>query len=203
MPRDDDASLALAVHTHEDGALDRLVGTFERSLFNYTQRLLLNAEDAQEVVQDTFVRAHGALTRQYSAERCRDLATRPWLFRIARNLALNKRRGKRFEVEEPLRPEHEESLRPLEEPVTVLHDLAKREELARLDRALALLPAPSRELVFLRFIEEMSYAEIASTVGGTEASLRGKVFRALRLLREALESDPAGAAGGPEVTHAM
>ena len=39
----------------------------------------------------------------------------------------------------------------------------------------------------LRFMEEMSYQEIVKTIGGSEASLRGKVFRSLKLLREALE----------------
>ncbi|MND00677.1 RNA polymerase sigma factor [compost metagenome] len=49
------------------------------------------------------------------------------------------------------------------------------------------LPLDARELIVLRFMEEMSYADIAKTVGTSEASLRGKVFRSLKLLREALE----------------
>jgi DNA-directed RNA polymerase specialized sigma24 family protein len=53
----------------------------------------------------------------------------------------------------------------------------------------------ARELIVLRFIEEMPYSEIARTVGSREAPLRGKVFRALKLLREALERKG--------VTHAM
>jgi RNA polymerase sigma-70 factor (ECF subfamily) len=64
-----------------------------------------------------------------------------------------------------------------------------------LQRAIALLPVDARELIVLRFMEEMSYAEIAKTIGTTEAALRGKVFRALRLLRDALEKKG--------VTHAM
>ena len=49
------------------------------------------------------------------------------------------------------------------------------------------LPVEARELIVLRFMEDMSYADIAKTIGATEASLRGKVFRSLRLLRDALE----------------
>ncbi|MEA2343393.1 MAG: Sigma-70, region 4, partial [Thermoanaerobaculia bacterium] len=52
---------------------------------------------------------------------------------------------------------------------------------------MALLPVDARELIVLRFMEEMSYAEIAKTVGSSEAALRGKVFRSLKLLRDALE----------------
>ena len=95
---------------------------------------------------------------------------------------------------------------PLEEParetrslpgadVAIICRLAHQQELERLDRAVARLPRESRDLVFLRFIEEMSYAEIAKTTGFGEASLRGKVFRSLKLLRKELEEE--------EMTHAV
>ena len=67
-------------------------------------------------------------------------------------------------------------------------DLERKQEIDLLKRAIALLPVEARELIVLRFMEDMSYADIAKTVGGTEAALRGKVFRSLRLLRDALES---------------
>ena len=57
---------------------------------------------------------------------------------------------------------------------------------------MALLPVDARELIVLRFMEEMSYAEIAKTVGQSEAALRGKVFRSLKLLRDALEKRGGG-----------
>ena len=184
--------LAIGVHRRQDGAFERMVERFEKPLFNYAQRLLQNMPDAQEVVQDTFLRAHRALTSQYSAERCTELQLRPWLFRITRNLSHNKRRGRRQEVERPMT----DALAGGDVPpsgsyfpdwqVPFLYRIEHREELERLDRAIASLPIESRELVALRFIEEMSYAEIAGTTGQTEASLRGKVFRALRLLRDVL-----------------
>ena len=185
--------LAIGVHRRQDGAFERMVERFEKPLFNYAQRLLQNSLDAQEVVQDTFLRAHRALTSQYSTERCVELQLRPWLFRITRNLSTNKRRGRRQELERPL-TEATESLAGAgasrsyfpDWQVPFLCRIEHREELERLDRAIASLPLESRELVALRFIEEMSYAEIAGTTGQTEASLRGKVFRALRQLRDVL-----------------
>jgi RNA polymerase sigma-70 factor (ECF subfamily) len=186
--------LALSVHRRLDGAFESMVGRFEKPLFNYAQRLLQNTLDAQEVVQDTFLRAHRALTAQYSSERCSALALRPWLFRITRNLSANKRRGRRQELERPL-PESLESGATAgrsyfpDWQVPFLCRIEHREELERLDRAIARLSLESRELVALRFIEEMSYGEIASTTGQTEASLRGKVFRALRQLRDVLSAE--------------
>jgi RNA polymerase sigma-70 factor (ECF subfamily) len=203
--------LALGVHGRLDGAFERMVERFEKPLFNYAQRLLQNALDAQEVVQDTFLRAHRALTVQYSSERCRALALKPWLFRITRNLCANKRRGRRQELERPMTDAlaNGETTGRTYFPdwqVPFLCRIEHREELERLDRAIARLPLESRELVALRFIEEMSYAEIASTTGQTEASLRGKVFRALRQLRDVLSAPGGGGAGdlpAQETSHAM
>ena len=65
--------LAMGVHRRQEGAFERMVERFERPLFNYAQRLLQNSLDAQEVVQDTFLRAHRALTSQYSTDRCATL----------------------------------------------------------------------------------------------------------------------------------
>jgi RNA polymerase sigma-70 factor, ECF subfamily len=190
--------LAVAVNRHESGAFERLVETYEPSLFRYAEKLLQNRDDAEEVVQDVFLRAHRALTRQYPEERCRALALRPWLFRIARNLAFNKRRGVGPKLEVPF-SEADEARRwhlgGLSAPGDGAARIERQQDVAQLEKAMAMLPAEQRELIVLRFMEEMSYSEIAQTVGGNEASLRGKVFRSLRMLREAL--------GAMEVTHAL
>ena len=181
--------LALAVHRREEGAFERMVGEFEQQLFNYVYRLIQNVHDAQEVVQDTFLRAHRALTRQYDESKCTALLVRPWLYRIARNLAMNKRRGLRARIEQPLPAEEHVGFKTAVRPPALLCSIETKEELERLDRALASLPVEARELVFLRFIEEMSYAEIAKTTGLGEAVLRGKVFRSLRQLRDTLATN--------------
>jgi RNA polymerase sigma-70 factor (ECF subfamily) len=177
--------LAVAVHRCEPGAFERLIDRFERPLFTYAHGILQNAFDAQEVVQDAMMRAHRALTHQYDEARCAALALRPWLFKTVRNLCLNKRRSKRSALEEPLESFHDGRLGPF------VHlegsELERKEEVELLRRAMALLPVDARELIVLRFMEEMSYAEIAKTVGQSEAALRGKVFRSLKLLRDALQ----------------
>ena len=178
-------NLAVAVHRSDPGAFERLIDRFEGPLYNYAHGILQNAFDAQEVVQDAMMRAHRALTRQYDEARCATLALRPWLFKTVRNLSLNKRRGKRSKLEQPLEEFDDGRMGPF------VHlegsDLERKQEIELLKRAIALLPVDARELILLRFMEEMSYGEIVKTIGGTEAALRGKVFRSLKLLREALE----------------
>jgi RNA polymerase sigma-70 factor (ECF subfamily) len=177
--------LAVAVHRCEPGAFERLIDRFEQPLFTYAHGILQNAFDAQEVVQDAMMRAHRALTRQYDETRCAALAVRPWLFKTVRNLCLNKRRSKRSALEEPLESFHDGRLGPFVQLEG--SELERKEEVELLRRAMALLPVDARELIVLRFMEEMSYAEIAKTVGSSEAALRGKVFRSLKLLRDALQ----------------
>ncbi|HEV7923006.1 MAG TPA: sigma-70 family RNA polymerase sigma factor [Thermoanaerobaculia bacterium] len=178
-------NLAVAVHRCEAGAFERLIDRFEQPLFTYAHGILQNAFDAQEVVQDAMMRAHRALTRQYDEARCAALALRPWLFRTVRNLSLNKRRSKRGSLEQPLDTYDDGRLGPFVSAQG--SDLEKKEEVELLRRAMSLLPCDARELIVLRFMEEMPYAEIARTVGTSEAALRGKVFRSLKMLRDALE----------------
>ncbi len=178
-------NLAIAVHRCEAGALERLIDRYEPALYSYAYGILQNAFDAQEVVQDAIIRAHKALTRQYDEGRAAALALRPWLFRITRNLCLNKRRSKSHQLEQPLESFDDGRIGPFVREHG--SELEKKQDAELLKRAMAVLPVEARELIVLRFMEDMSYADIAKTVGSTEASLRGKVFRSLKLLRDALE----------------
>jgi len=133
------------------------------------------------------------LSQRYDEERCAALALRPWLFRAVRNRCLNKRRSKGRSLERPLQEFDDGRIGPFVKAAG--SDFERQEEIKMLREAISGLPVEARELIVLRFIEEMPYAEIARTVGSREAPLRGKVFRALKLLREALERKG--------VTHAM
>lgn len=195
MSPGNDEGLALGVRQCTPGAFDRLVDRYEQSLFNYANRILGNAFDAQEVVQDAFLRAHDAITRKYDATRVAELALKPWLFRIVRNLSFNKRRGVSTKLDEPLTAFDDGRIGPLVPACSVSEGIEKREEREALDQAIASLPEESRELIVLRFMEEMTYAEMAGIVGQGEAALRGRVFRSLKMLREAL--------AGSEVHHEM
>jgi RNA polymerase sigma-70 factor, ECF subfamily len=179
-------NLAVAVHHLQPGAFERMIDRFEGPLFNYAHGILQNSFDAQEVVQDAMMRAHKALTKQYDAARCAALALRPWLFRTVRNLCLNKRRSKRSTLEQPLHEFDDSRIGPFVKSTSV--EFERKEQIDLLRGAIAHLPIEARELIVLRFIEEMPYGEISKTIGASEASLRGKVFRSLKLLREALES---------------
>jgi RNA polymerase sigma-70 factor (ECF subfamily) len=177
------ASLAVPLPAEENLAV--AVHRFEPALYGYAYGILQNTFDAQEVVQDAMLRAHRALTKQYDEARCAALALRPWLFKMTRNLCLNKRRSKTRALEQPLESFDDNRIGPFVREHG--SELEKKQDAEMLRRAMSVLPVEARELIVLRFMEDMSYADIAKTVGSTEAALRGKVFRSLKLLRDAID----------------
>ena len=179
-------NLAVAVHHNTDGAVERLVKLHQDSLFGYALRLLQDHFEAEEVTQDTFLRAIRALSSRYDEEKCTNLVLRPWLFRIARNLAFDRRRA-RLPLEASLSGSGDGA--EMECPALVGADrgLEKLEQRALMERALGKLSSEARDLILLRFMEEMSYSEIAGIVRSGESAVRGKIFRALRKLRKTLE----------------
>lgn len=180
-------NLALAVRDDEEGAVETLIRTYQDQIFSYALRLLRNRFDAQEVAQDTFLRGHCALTRLYSEEKCRRLALRPWLFRITHNLVRNRLRSRRGLGQEGLSEAF-----PPDGPMSchgrnAVQDLISAEERERLERAIGRLNQDYRDVILLRFMEELPYLEIAAVTGVSEAAVRAKVFRALRRLRKLLD----------------
>jgi len=188
-------NLALAIHHGKDGAVRRLVDAYQDRLYSYALRLLRNHFDAQEVTQDAFLRAIRTLNLKYDEEKCRNLWLEPWLFRITRNLAYSRLR-RRPVLEEQI-PDHAGQAAPLVLPSCALERLEATETQDALLKALDCMGSQARELIMLRFMEELRYSEIAEIVGASEVSVRGKVFRALRALRKLL----AGSSGAAENSH--
>ncbi len=186
MPSNDVSNLAMSVHKRAEGAAESLVRGYQDQLYSYALRLLRNPMDAQEVTQDAFIRAINALTLRYDTARCRELSLRPWLYRITRNLAFNRGRARGKSPEVPLEPGSNGHRAALMKAGRQREEVRSSGELEFLAAALGQLNRESRELILLRFMEEMSYDDIGKTVGTTAASARAKVFRALRKMRKIL-----------------
>lgn len=183
MPMNETECMALSVHLGDDGAVERLVRAYQDQLYGYALRLLRNPFDAEEVTQDAFTRACRTLTDSYGPDRCRQLEMRPWLFRITRNLALNRMRDRRSAGEGRFSPVDDPAVAKIPQDEGAGQPFEILADQDTLSRALDRLEVESRDMVVLRFVEGLSYAEIAQTAGGSEAAARAKVFRALRRLR--------------------
>jgi RNA polymerase sigma factor (sigma-70 family) len=170
-----------------DGAFEELVRGHERLLYGLALRVVGDARDAEEVAQDAFERAYLALAG-YPPERVAAMRLRPWLARIALNLARNRLRRRT----PPTRPLEDGDGEPLplaaprgEEPAAAAERRADRQQWAEL---LAGIPARYREAVVLRHVEDLPYAEVAEVLGQPVGTVKTHVHRGVRLLRAALEA---------------
>lgn len=153
-------------------AFEVVIRSLSRSLFAIAYGILQNREEAEDVVQDTFVKAWK------SRWRVRDSAKLPaWLSTIARHRARDLARKRR---PEPL-PEDFES-RELVESAGQTADLD-----GEVRSALAQLPELHRAALTLRYFEDLDYSAIEQTLGLTNGALRGILGRALGLMRKRLK----------------
>jgi RNA polymerase sigma factor (sigma-70 family) len=180
-------SLPLALAADLDGAFERLVRSYQDRVFGLALRLAGHAQDAEDITQDTFVRAYRALAA-YPGARVKGLAVRPWLYRIALNVFRNRVRGGHLHVISLDHVGAERAFGITDTDATVHPERAL--EQAELRRALgvlvAALPARYRVAVVLRHVQDLGYREIAAILGQPTGTVKANVHRGLRLLQEAL-----------------
>ena len=158
-----------------DRLFERMVHEHQDRLYALGYALTGNRHDAEEVAQDTLLRAYRALVT-YAPERIRDLKQRPWLHRIAVNVARNRYRGLRPRIVELNGSEQDVAPGPEAQAV-------RRSQLDDVAASLAALPARYREAVVLRFVQDLSYAEVAEALGQPLGTVKSNVHRALKMLR--------------------
>jgi RNA polymerase sigma-70 factor (ECF subfamily) len=174
--RADDGALAAQLAADLDGSFEALVLAHQDRLFTIAFRTGGDRHDAEELVQDCFVRAYRALTT-YAPARIRKLRLRGWLTTILLNAGRNRARVRRV-------PTTELAFDPGTEPA--VDPLTRRDERETWARLLAGLSPAQRTAVVLRHVDGMSYAEIAEATGRPEGTVKAHVHRGLAALRTAL-----------------
>jgi len=151
-------------------------------LFRVAFSILRNASDAEDVVQETFLRVLKHRSKLAAVEN-----HRVWLVRIAWNLALDRKRRLRS------MPLHEEAGEILSNrangEASTETSLGAAEGCARILRMMDTLPRKEREVLRLSAMEELGTPEIAAILQTTESSVRSRLFRARRQLRERLDAE--------------
>jgi RNA polymerase sigma-70 factor (ECF subfamily) len=184
------AVLTDALATDLDRAFEEMVRRCGDRLYAVALRLTGSPPDAEEIAQDALVRAYHAL-RGYEPARIRAMALRPWLYRIAVNVARNRLRGKR-PVLISLNGTHdadeaERVVEPADGGESPEATAERREQGAELAALVVELPPRYRVAVVLRHVEGLAYAEIAEALEQPVGTVKANVHRGVRLLREALE----------------
>ena len=157
-------------------AWEMLVGEHQAPVFRLAYLLLGEPDDAQDVAQETFIRAYHALHR-FDSER----PLRPWLLRIAANLAHNRKRSLRRYLAALKRLAQERPSQVIFHPQTA--------DLQPLGEAVGRLKWQHRETIYLRYFLEMSEVEMADVLGVAPGTVKSRLHRALDSLRKLIEQD--------------
>jgi RNA polymerase sigma-70 factor, ECF subfamily len=186
--RHDDASLLAALKVGDPDAFTELVEHHSGTVYNLALRLTNNPQEAEEVMQETFISAFRSLDR---FEGRSQLST--WLYRIAYNAALmrlRKREPITTSIDEPVVNEEGEVLpRQLVDWGALPDEIVLSGELrAVLDQAVAALPESLRVVFVLRDIEGLSTAEAAETLNLSETNVKVRLHRARLAMREKLSN---------------
>ena len=159
-------------------AFEELVIAHQHRVFGVALRMLGNAGEAEEVAQETFLRAHRAIGAFRG-----DAKLSTWLYGIASRLCLNRLAG----GERRLRRGGEAELGRLAAGADPAADLERSEVEQALHRAIAELPEERRVVVVLRDLEGLSYEEIAAALELELGTVRSRLHRARMDLKDKLE----------------
>jgi RNA polymerase sigma-70 factor (ECF subfamily) len=193
MQRDEgDIALLERLRAGDANALEALMGQYAARVYRLAYGITRSTADAEEVVQDVFL----TICRKSDTFEGR-AALGSWIYRVTTNAALNRRRGKRQEVETSLEeqlPRFREDGHREGDRAYVLADwsqdpegdLLSGETRAILSRALDSLPGHYRAILVLRDVEELSNEEVAEMTGESVASVKSRLHRARMALREQL-----------------
>jgi RNA polymerase sigma-70 factor, ECF subfamily len=164
---------------HSAALFEQLAMPLFDRLYNVAHWLTRNRDEAEDLVQETYVKAIKGFSSFEPGTNFR-----AWMFRILRNTFLNSRTGLKAATV-PLDSTDEDPALPVEHetPETILIDRGSERIL---QEAIEELPIPFREVLLLCEVEEMSYAEIAATLGIPAGTVMSRLSRARRALRESV-----------------
>jgi RNA polymerase sigma-70 factor (ECF subfamily) len=185
IAREDEHQLVAAAKSGDATAFEELVSRYERKIFRLTMNITRNKEDAEDAMQDAFLKSYSHLKTFQG-----DSRFYTWLVRIAANEALmrlRKRRPNQFSLDEPIEGDQDLIPRELQDwgpgPEQRFAQTEMREILSGVIEELE----PDYRIVFvLRDIEELSTEETAASLGISIPAVKSRLLRARLKLREKL-----------------
>jgi RNA polymerase sigma-70 factor (ECF subfamily) len=170
----------------EQGPVDEAFRLHYRSILGYAYRMTGDRDEAEDVTSHAFL----ALAEQHRRGRLpRD--TRPWLYRTASNQIISRGRRRKTGLGAVGELWRWLTRRSAEETPRAKAEANLRQEAVR--TGLAQLTPEDRQVIVLRYDEELEFGEIAEILGLEEGSVRSRLSRAMQRLRQRLEEDPTHA----------
>jgi RNA polymerase sigma-70 factor (ECF subfamily) len=180
----DTHQIARGLRQRDVALLHALVGQYQYRLIRYFTYLVGRRDPVDDLVQETWLRI---LERGHSYDG--QSRFEPWLFTVARNLALDyMRKRPAFSLDSKDSPEPDlESLSPVSRAPSPFEQAARTEDAQRLAHSLQLLEPIYREALVLRFQEDLSLQEMADVIGASVSTVSSRIYRGLAALRVQME----------------
>lgn len=170
-------------------AFEGLIAAYKDRIFNYASRMLNDPVEAEDIAQDTFIRAYQSLPRFRGAA-----SFQTWLYRIASNLVIDhiRRKQRRQEgmtsLDAPVDTDEGQLVRELADERRGPLELAESDAIQREVRwAIAQIPPKLRGVLVMYDIEGMSYQDIADVLGCPLGTVKSRLFNARAQLKDLLE----------------
>lgn len=180
-PADDEAGLVAKAKAGDRDAFGELVRRYQKRVYRVARRMCRTDEDAWDVTQDTFVRAMKAMPGFDTRYRFFT-----WIYRIATNLSINlsekRRRRSEVEFDEEYGAEGEQCVED-----TAASQASASELADAIRKAVERLSPPLRSVFVLRVDQELSYSEIAETLGIALGTVMSRLSRARSEVRKSVE----------------
>ena len=177
----EDADIVRLACQGDEIAWETLVRAHQTPVFRLAYLLLGSADEAEDVTQETFIRAYRSLGR-FDTQR----PLRPWLFKIAANLARNQHRSMGRYLAALGRLFHTER-GAIGTPVEAQGD--KHQQAEDLWRAVQALGVADQQIIYLRYFLDLSVDETAQVTGLVQGTVKSRLHRALERLRKVIEKD--------------
>jgi RNA polymerase sigma-70 factor, ECF subfamily len=183
--REDEPLLVASARAGDASAFEELVARYEDKIFRLTSNITGNREDAEDAMQDAFLKAYAHLDNFHG-----DSRFYTWLVRIAANEALmrlRRRRPNHFSIDQPVEPDSDLMPRELEEwSPNPEEQYAKSEIDGIVSSFVEQLEDEYRIVLVLRDVEELSTQETADALGISLSAVKSRLLRARLKLREKL-----------------
>lgn len=176
-----DEDLARLAQQGDQDAFAELVKRYEKQVFSLAYRLIGDYDEAADLAQEAFLRIYQMLHR-YDPEK----KFFSWMYRVAQNACINAMSKRPANVVPVEQAEEYFSNTTAGDEAQPEQDYLNREIRRNIDRAISELPDNYRDIVYLRYIEDLSYQQIADTLGLPVSTIETRLFRGKKLLKQKL-----------------
>lgn len=160
-------------------AYAQIINKYKNQLYATILRMTKNPQDAQDLVQEAFIKVYHQLGK-YEGKG----TFSSWIYRVAINHCMDEFRKKRYKMQQ-LEISEDQVMNPNHPEVIFL----KKEKNRQLEKLIGTLPEEERIIILLRYVNELSYNEISELVETPVSNVRNKLHRAKKKLRETIKRD--------------